>query len=56
MVEQAKILEHHTDAAPEQRQFAARNARAILAENGDQAAGRFQRHEEQAQQGGLAGA
>ena len=56
VIEQAEILENDADPAAQQRHFLGRDRRDILAEHGDQAARRFQRHEQQAQQRSLAGA
>jgi hypothetical protein len=55
VIEQAEVLEDHADATAQMRQFGARDAGAILAEDGDQSACRLQRHEQQAQQCRLAG-
>ena len=56
MVEQAKILEHDADAAPQRRHRVLRQCRDVVAELGDQAARRLERQEQQPQQRGLAGA
>ena len=56
MVEQAKILEHDADAAPQRRHRVARQRRHVVTELGDQAARRLERQEQQPQQRGLAGA
>ncbi len=56
MVEKAEILEDDADAATQQRQLRAGDIGNVAAEHADQTAGRLQRHEEQAQQRGLAGA
>ena len=56
MVEQPEILEHDADAPPQCRQRVLAERRDIVAEQRDQSARGPQRQEQQAQEGGLAGA
>ncbi len=54
MVEQAEFLEHDADMAAHLQQGILVERGGILAEQGDAAAGRLQRQQQQAQQRGLA--
>ena len=56
MVEQAEILEHDADAPPQRGERVLAEHRDVVAEQGDQAAGRPHRKEQEPQQRGLAGA
>ena len=56
MVEQAKILKDDADTAPHLCLVRTRYVGDVFPEDGDQTAGRLQRHEQQAQQRRLAGA
>ena len=56
MVEQPEILKHDADAAAQRGDGILGQGGDVMAELGDQAAGRLQRQEQQPQQRGLAGA
>src|SRR5262245_55781328 len=56
MVDQPKILEYDTDAPPQRRHSVLVERGDVVAEQGDQPARRAQRQEQQAHEGGLAGA
>jgi hypothetical protein len=53
MIEQAEFLEHHADAPAHGADLILGQGRGFAAEQGDEAAGRGQRHHHQAQQRGL---
>jgi hypothetical protein len=56
VVEQAEILEDDADPAADRRQVGLGQRRGVPVEHGYQAAGRFHREEDEADQRGLAGA
>ena len=56
VVEEAEILEHHAHAAADAREVILGDARHVLAEKRDQAAGRLHREQDEAKQRRLAGA
>ncbi len=56
MVEEAEILEHHAHPAAQAGQVVLGNIRHVLAEDGDEPPRRAHRHQDQAQERGLAGA
>jgi hypothetical protein len=56
VVEQAEILEHQPDATAQRGQRILGQDGDVVAEHRDQAARRLERHEQEAQQRGLAGA
>src|SRR6516162_7282502 len=55
VVEQPEILEHDADAPAQNGKRILAEHRGVVVEQGDQAAGRLERKEQQAQQRGLAG-
>src|SRR5690606_3303171 len=56
MIEETEVLEHHADLAADEWQLLTGDARPVLAEDRNEAAGWLERHEQQAQKRRLAGA